>query len=75
MISKSPEDVSFSDLSMRQQAAKLRELAVDRRREAGKNQAAGFRAVAELQVTQAYELEERARVLEELVRRRRDPTE
>jgi hypothetical protein len=75
MIGKTPEDVGFNELSTREKAHKLREVAIERRREAGKNAAAGFREIAEVQVAQAYELEERARVLEASLRRRHDPTE
>jgi hypothetical protein len=75
MISKSPEDVSFSDLTPREKAHKLREVAIERRREAGKNQAAGYAEIAEVQVRQAYELEERARVIEASLRRRNDSTD
>jgi hypothetical protein len=75
MISKSPEDVSFSDLSLRTQAAKLRELSMNRLLEADQNEADGFREIAEVQVRQAYELEERARVIETSLRRRNDSTD
>lgn len=63
-----PKDVKFTQLTAREQAKALRVLAIRRRREAQTNAAAGYRAIAEVQVEQAKELEARAAAIEEKLR-------